>query len=143
MKVLLDTSVLVAAVVLAHPAHTRAQPWLKRGRTREIELIVAAHSLAETYSVLTTLPVRPRITPALAWRLVHENVAGIATVMGLSPAEYSATLRRLAELSITGGAVYDGLVARVAQKAQVDRLLTLDADIARVWPEGRDRISAP
>jgi len=30
VKVLFDTSVLVAALVAAHPAHDRAFPWLKR-----------------------------------------------------------------------------------------------------------------
>ena len=75
MKALLDTSVLVAAVVQAHPQHGRALPWLARGRRGEFQLFVASHTLAEMFAVLTTLPVKPRISPSTAWRLVSENVA--------------------------------------------------------------------
>ena len=41
MKILFDTSVIIAALVETHPMHTRAFPWLKRARSAEFELIVA------------------------------------------------------------------------------------------------------
>ena len=59
MKILLDTSVLVAAVVESHPAHSQALPWLQRVRNNVDTGLVAAHSLAELYAILTTLPVQP------------------------------------------------------------------------------------
>ena len=34
MKILFDTSVLVAALVESHPMHTRAFPWLKKARVK-------------------------------------------------------------------------------------------------------------
>lgn len=74
MKILFDTSVLVAAVIEPHPMHTRALPWLKRARAGEFDFFVASHTLAELYAVLTTLPVSPRISPGTAWRLIHENI---------------------------------------------------------------------
>lgn len=55
MRVLLDTSVLVAAMVEAHPAHERALPWLQRVEAGIDSGVVAAHSVAELYAVLTTL----------------------------------------------------------------------------------------
>lgn len=66
-KVLFDTSVLVAALVKPHPAHTRAFPWLKKAKSGELTMIVSSHTLAEIYAVLTTLPVSPRITPDIVW----------------------------------------------------------------------------
>lgn len=63
MKVLLDTSVLVAGMVEAHPYHAQGMRWLKRVIQGEIQGIVAAHTLAELYAVLTALPVEPRIAP--------------------------------------------------------------------------------
>jgi predicted nucleic acid-binding protein len=88
--------------------------------------------------------VSPRIAPAIAWRLIHENVEPTATVVPLTPADYRLTLRRLMELGLSGGVVYDALIARAAQKAKVERLLTLNPDdFGRVWPEGAAVVSAP
>lgn len=105
MKVLFDTSVLVAAMVESHPMHGRAFPWLKRAKAREFDFLVASHTLAELYAVLTTLPVKPRISPGTAWRLVHENVEGAARVVSLSAADYRATIKRLSERGVTAIAV--------------------------------------
>ena len=76
MKILFDTSVLVAAVVQPHPMHSRALPWLKRAKAGEYDFVVATHTLAELYAVLTTLPVKPRISSSTAWRLIQENIEG-------------------------------------------------------------------
>lgn len=59
MKVLLDTSVLVAAMVETHPMHECALHWLQRIKDGGDVGIVAAHSIAELYAILTTLTVQP------------------------------------------------------------------------------------
>lgn len=84
MKILFDTSVLESAIVEPHPMHSRAMPWLQRAKAGKFDFVVASHTLAELYAVLTTLPVRPRISPAIAWRLVHENVETSAKIVSLS-----------------------------------------------------------
>jgi predicted nucleic acid-binding protein len=141
---LFDTSVLVAALVTGHPAHAQAFPWLHRAARGEIGMVVASHSLAELYAVLTSLPVRPRIGPAEARRLVRAEVESRATVVPLTSADYRTVLDRLAADDLRGGVTYDALIARVAEKAAVDRLLTLDADdFRRVWPDGADRVGPP
>ena len=63
MKILFDTSVLVAAMIEAHPMHEAALPWLQQVSDQSETGLVAAHSIAELYAVLTTLPVRPRFPP--------------------------------------------------------------------------------
>lgn len=144
MKILFDTSVLVAAIVEAHPMHIRALPWLQRARAGEFDFMVATHSLAELYAVLTTLPVKPRMSPAIAWRLVHENVETLARLVPLSPSDYRYTVKRMADLGLTGVIIYDGLIARAAQKSKVERLLTFDADdFIRIWPEGKSVLFIP
>jgi predicted nucleic acid-binding protein len=144
MKVLFDTSVLVSALVRPHALHARACPWLDRARAGEFTFLVSSHSTAELYSILTTCPVRPRISPAEARQLIRENIEGAAEIVTLSAADYAMTLNRLASWGLSGGVVYDAMIARAAQKAGVDRLLTFDVDdFRRVWPEGKDRISAP
>jgi predicted nucleic acid-binding protein len=136
LRVFFDTSVLVAAIVEAHPRHSEAAPWLARAKAGAIEFLVASHSLAELYSVLSTLPTRPRISPADAWRLVQENVAAKARLISLTPSEYSETIRRASVRGLAGGVIYDALIAGAAEKAGADRLLTLNkADFKRVSPE--------
>jgi predicted nucleic acid-binding protein len=144
MKILFDTSALVAGVVEAHPMHERALPWLKRCKDGEMEFVVVTHTLAELYAVLTTLPVTPKISPGTAARLVREDVEQPAKVISLSTSDYSVVIRRLSELGLSGGVVYDALIARAAQKAKVDRLLTANPeDFKRVWPEGASVITVP
>lgn len=144
MRVFFDTSVLVAAMVEAHPAHSRAAPWLRRAKTGEIEFFIAAHTLAELYAVLTRLPTAPRVSPAAAQRLVDENVASRSQIVALEVADYRALLGRLAKLELAGGAVYDGLIALAAEKAGANRLLTLNLEhFRRVWPEGASILASP
>jgi predicted nucleic acid-binding protein len=65
MKVLFDTSVLVAAFEVSHPRHGICLPWLQRVQTSDIDGYVSTHTFAELYSVLTRLPVKPVISPAI------------------------------------------------------------------------------
>ncbi|MBI4309756.1 MAG: PIN domain-containing protein [Candidatus Omnitrophica bacterium] len=144
MKVLFDTSALVAAMVEPHPFHARALPWLIKVKKGQAQGIIASHTVAELYAVLTTLPVVPRILPAMAWKLIHENVEEGVQIVPLSAGDYLAVLRRMNELHLTGGAVYDALIARVAEKAAVQHLVTFNPDdFKRVWPEGEGLLLVP
>jgi predicted nucleic acid-binding protein len=144
MKTLFDTSIIIAAMVESHPMHEIAFPWLKQAKTKSFELIIASHTLAELYAVLSTLPIKPRISPAVAWRLIHENIEAVSKVISLTSSEYSATIKRLSESGLIGGIVYDALIAKVAQKAGVKRLLTFNSDhFKRVWPAGENVIVTP
>ncbi len=144
MKTLFDTSVIIAALVESHPMHGRAFPWLKQAKEKQFELIVASHTLAELYAVLSTLPLKPRISSSVAWRLIKENIESISNVISLSPAEYSSTIKSMSEIGLIGGTIYDSLIAKVAQKAKVERLLTLNLDhFRRVWQDDENKIIAP
>jgi predicted nucleic acid-binding protein len=63
MKVLFDTSALVAAMVEGHPRHEQAWPWLQQAKAGKVQGVVAAHSLAELYAVLTVLPLQDEDLP--------------------------------------------------------------------------------
>lgn len=144
MRVLLDTSVLLAALVRSHPRHGDARPWLARALAGEITLVLAAHTLAELHATLTTLPVRPRISPETAARLRDDNLPDTAEIIALSADDYRSVLRSVTELGLAGGVIYDALIARAAENARVDRLVTLnERDFRRAWPRGEDRISGP
>lgn len=144
MKTLFDTSVLVAAIVEAHPMHTRALPWLQRAKKEKVTFFVASHTLAELYAVLTTLPLKPKISSSTAWRLIHDNVETAAKLISLSPSEYRATIKQMSELGLTGGIIYDALIVKAAKKSKVERLMTFNSeDFIRVWPDGESVIYTP
>ena len=144
MKILFDTSLIIAALVESHPMHVRAFPWLKKAKAKDFELVVASHTIAETYAVLSTLPIKPRISPSVAWRLINENIVSISKIVSLTPAEYSSTIKQISELGLIGGITYDALIAKVAQKLKIERMLTLNLEhFTRVWPNGEKIISLP
>ncbi len=144
MKALLDTSVLVAALVEPHPDHQRALPWLTKSKSKSSELVIGSHTVAEVYAVLSTLPVSPRISPGLAWRLINESILPKVSIVSLTSSEYIATVKHLSDLGLSGGAVYDALIVKAAQKSGADRIVTFNMnDFKRVWPEGAGRIVEP
>ncbi|HWN43978.1 MAG TPA: PIN domain-containing protein [Thermoanaerobaculia bacterium] len=137
MRVLFDTSVLVPAVVQAHSMHERALPWLMRVQSGEIELALSCHGLAELYSTLTRLPVTPRITPARATQLVLDISALARHVVPLVQEDYLSTILRISSMGLSGSLIYDALIARAAEKAGAEHLLTFnESHFRRVWPEG-------
>jgi predicted nucleic acid-binding protein len=143
MKVLLDTSVLVSAMLSDHVHHVHSQPWLAQAKGGAFEAVVSAHSLAELYAVLTRLPRTPRISPAEASELILENVASY-TVVALTGADYKKLIEDLAKIGVSGGAVYDAVIAQAAQLAKVDLLLTLNVNhFQRVWPAGASQVGSP
>ena len=144
MRVLYDTSILVAALVDAHPRHRTAWPFLRRAHAKEVDLQVATHSLAESYAVLTRLPIQPRILPETAADLIRRGVVEVANLVSLDAEDYRQVVHDMAEIGLSGGVVYDGLIARVAQKVEVDLLVTFNPrDFRRVWPDGAERILDP
>lgn len=144
MKVLTDTSVLIAAMVESHPDHERAFSWLRQAKQGRIDLFVSTHTLAELYAVLTTLPVQPRLSPDTARRLIREDVEAVADVVDLRATDYRQVLDDLSALGVSGGVIYDALAVRAARKANVDRLITLNVgDFRRVWPDAGEILQAP
>ena len=134
MRVLADTSVLVSSLVRGHEHHPRAASTLDRAASGEVELLVAAHALAETYATLTAI--RPRLTPAGVVALMDEGALRFAQVVALDGDDYRAVLDHLARLGLTSGAVYDALHVRAAEKARADELHTFNGrDFRRMPPE--------
>lgn len=115
-----DTSVVVAAVAAWHEGHAAANEAVARG------VRVPAHCMVEAYSVLTRLPPPHRVPAGTAAEVLERRFPDVP----LPPADPAGLLGRLAAAGISGGAVYDGLVAMTA--ASHDALLL-----------SRDRRAAP
>jgi predicted nucleic acid-binding protein len=87
---------------------------------------ISTHSLAEAYSILTRLPPPYRTSPATADQLLTENLAAF-TRISLTAEDYQAVIKKLVQLNISGGGIYDALIAQAALTAKVDSLLTFNA----------------
>lgn len=53
MRLLFDTSMLIAALLKPHEGHGLAHPWLDQVLAGADVGVISAHSLAELYSTLT------------------------------------------------------------------------------------------
>jgi hypothetical protein len=74
---------------------------------------MAGHAYFETFSVLTRLPTPMRRPPSDIARLLETNFPE-TRFLGADDASHLA--RRLGELGIAGGSVYDALVGQVAAR---------------------------
>jgi predicted nucleic acid-binding protein len=111
-----DSSVVIAGFAEWHPNFERAHSVLQD------DLALAAHVALEVYSTLTRLPSAHRV-PAM---VACEYVQGFAPKRLTLPArEHDRMVGRLADSEISGGAVYDALVALTAAHHGLT-LLTLD-----------------
>lgn len=126
MKVFLDTSVLISAVVKQHVSHERSFSAVERIQNRQDEGVIAAHSLAEMYALLTKLPPPYRHTPEQALLSVEENVLKHFKIISLVGSEYAAVLREVAGIGVQGGTVYDALLLKSAAKAGAAGIYTLN-----------------
>jgi len=125
MKVLFDTSVLVAALIVRHPKHSVCFPQLKAAESKQIQGFLSTHSLAETYSVITRLPIQPRIPPQEAQRIIVDFLQYLEAI-SLFPSDYKIAIAQMSNLNIPGGGIFDALIAQAAMKAEVDVILTLN-----------------
>lgn len=121
MKRFFDTSVLVAAVLEEHEHHQRSFRALSTATPSSA--FCAAHNLAEAYATLTRYPGKQRLSPDQAL-LAIETFENRLAVVALEAREYLAAIRRFAAHGITGGTIYDGLIAACALKAKADVLYT-------------------
>jgi predicted nucleic acid-binding protein len=108
----LDTSVAVPLLVQTHAAHHDVVRWWGR---RPVAL--SGHALAETYAVLTRLPGDLRVAPVDAARLLTDR---FDSPYLLGPEASAGVPEVLSGLGVSGGAVYDALVALAAHENGVD-----------------------
>ena len=109
-----DSSVVIPAIASWHEVHVHA-----RQRVGKINIAIG-HSLSETYSTLTRMPIRVRHLPELVIayferQFVHE--------IPLPP--YLESIKELQRCGVAGGATYDGLIALTARNVGM-KLLSLD-----------------
>lgn len=144
MRLLADTSFLIAALIEKHPHHPRTVPWLKKVSRKDVELAIASHSLAEVYGILTSLPISPRIPPGTAFQLINENLVSRNQVIDLRTADYLRAIRMAAEKGLHGGVMYDILLGVAFEKSKAEAILTFNQrDFLRIFPDRAEVVLIP
>jgi predicted nucleic acid-binding protein len=123
---LADTNCLIALLQSWHQHHHRTAREFDRRIARGARLVVAAHSLAEAYSVLTRLPEPFRTPPVDARSAIFTSIVGNAEVAALSVDAYLRLLQSAPDRNILGGRIYDALIVACAVEAGADVLLTFN-----------------
>ncbi len=121
MSIFLDTSVLVAAFWGDHPQHDLSVAIVKTASPGSA--FCAAHTVAEVYSTMTRLPVKPPIPPEQALLFVQQ-IRQLFTVVPLTDEEYFSTVERLAQNGLAKNYIYDALIVRAAEKSGADIVYT-------------------
>ena len=121
MKAFFDSSVLVAAFYGAHVHHAASLAAIQMATKKTASC--AAHTLAEVYSVMTRLPVRPRINPEQGLLFI-ESIRERFGVVTLSDREYYEVIATAAGRGIGGGKIYDALILRCAEKSMAESIYT-------------------
>jgi predicted nucleic acid-binding protein len=118
VRVFVDTSIVVAAVVANSP-----ETKLKARKIIAQTPTPISHVLAESFSVLTRIPGGNRLSPADAWSYLNQIFP--KEPFSLSGTDFRNGLAVMATAKVTGGRIYDGLIA-ASVKAAHGRLVTLD-----------------
>ena len=76
--------------------------------------------------------------------LLLENLRDKLSLVTLNESEYWAALKQCSEIAITGGAVYDALIARCALKAKAEVLYTWNVShFTRLGDDVARRVQTP
>ena len=87
----------------------------------------AAHTLVEVYSVMTRLPVRPRINPEQGLLFV-ESIRERFSIVALSEKEVYEVVAAAAGRGVGGGKIYDAMILRCAEKSKAEAVYTWNLD---------------
>ena len=126
MEVFFDTSVLVAASDRSHPHYEQALPVMRRAAHGEDKGFICAHSIAETFTALTRMPVQPRILPMEAIRILSDNILPHFTSVPLEQGDYLRALDVVGSGGLGGAKIYDALLLQCASRCKVKRIYTFN-----------------
>jgi len=144
MTVFCDTSVLVAACIRKHPHYERARPVLETIASGKDAGVISAHSLAEAFSALTSVPLMPRILPSEARAMIVANIQRHFRLVAVTSEMYERAVEVCVGRGLGGGKVYDALLLECARQSNADRIYTFNLqDFRRLAPDLSDRIAAP
>jgi len=108
-----------------HPDHAAAARELGARLDNGETMIIPGHCLVECYSVLTRMPPDRRVQAREAFNFLSD-FASSGDVVALSGQNYLPVLESAVAAGISGGRIYDALIAEAARLGKADVLLTFN-----------------
>jgi predicted nucleic acid-binding protein len=140
VKAFLDTSVLVATFYADHEHHKPSFELFLRFEKSKVSC--SSHSLGEVYSCLTGMPGKDRVSGNEAM-LFLANIREHITLVALTTEEQFLATEASAP-AVTGGGIYDTLIAHCALKASAETIYTWNTkDFKRLGSDIADRVKTP
>ena len=136
-----DSSVLIPVFLDEHIHHQPSLDLFLNANKKVAHC--AAQTLAEVYATLTRMPgpQRADINQAL---LILDNIRDRFEIVTLDANEYASAIADAAAEGITGGTIYDALIARCALKAKATTIYTWNVEhFRRCGPEIARRVRTP
>lgn len=143
MNVFFDTSVLIPAVVDQLSNHPASFAVFHQYTNKPHHGYCSTHTLAECYSVLTSLPLPKRISPTEVQILIEESILNRLKVIELFRADYLDSLQIVSKKGLAGGIVYDALHLVAALKEHCSRVYTYNVDHFRSLAPDEITITTP
>jgi predicted nucleic acid-binding protein len=143
-KILLDTSVVLAALIKNHIHFKAAFAWIHAIQQNKYAGYVSSHTLAELYSNLSQVYYEPVVPPDMAVDIIEKSVMETLKPVDLSIKDYRLALRRVGKLGLRGGVVYDSIHLQAAIKQDISLLLTInEKDFKRLVGSSEIKIINP
>jgi len=144
MKVLFDTSALMALFVSKHPNHKAAINYFLDAKKNNATFYICTHTIAEFYRNLTSGRKYLNYSSAMAHRLITESITEHFTAVSLDVNDYVAVVNQMKKASLHGAIIYDGLIARASSRVNADFLVTYNVeDFQRVWQLTSSKLVEP
>jgi predicted nucleic acid-binding protein len=106
--------------------------------------VISAHSLAEMFSALTSVPVMPRILPSEARSIIVANIQRHFQLVAVTSQMYERAVDVCVGRGLGWGKVYDALLLECARYSKADRIYTFNLkDFRQLAPDLVVRIAAP
>jgi predicted nucleic acid-binding protein len=143
MKVCFDTSALVAGLLQKHPHHVMAFGRLQSAKAGTLQGHLTTHAMAELYSTLTAMPLKPRLRSADVERMISESILAHLTVIELTKEHYREAIKLSVHNNVATGAIYDALHLVGARSVCCTTLYTLNLRHFRSLAPGDSMITSP
>jgi predicted nucleic acid-binding protein len=141
VKWFFDTSALYPVFIDDHAHHEASLAAYLRADPAQATC--AAHSLAELYATLTSMPGPNRLSAEQVF-LILDDIRERLAVIALGPDEYREAIGDAAAEGVLGGTVYDALIARCALKSKATIIYTWNLKhFRRFGPEVAKRVRTP
>ena len=118
-----DSNVLIAASQANQPFNRVAVEALESRLYKSETMVLPGHVLLETYSVLTRVPPALRLGPLAAFAAVSA-FANSSEVVEMPAGSFLDVIERAVKAGVTGGRIYDALIAETARASGAELLLT-------------------